>query len=64
MKWLVDDCWTQAYSNEHSGHGIKGSLDLFIHAVIEGKQVRVKIDSYIIGANNLYIRNDMCLLNF
>lgn len=30
MEWLVDDCWTHAYSNDHSRYKIKGSLDLLI----------------------------------
>lgn len=57
MKWPVDDCRTHAYSNDHSGHKIKGSLDLLLQAVLGGKRVRVQIDSYIIDADNLNIRN-------
>lgn len=57
MEWLVDDCWTHAYSNDHSGHMIKGSLDLLLQAVLGGKRVRVQMNSYIIDADNLNIRN-------
>lgn len=57
MDWIVDDFWTQTYSHDSSGHGTYGSLDQLIQAVLAGKKVRVKIDSYIMEANNLYIRN-------
>lgn len=55
MQWLLDGCWTHAYSNDHVRHEIKGKLDLFIHVVLRGNQVRVQIDSYIIDADYLYI---------
>lgn len=33
MKWLVDDCWAQAYIIVNSGHKINGSLDLLVQVV-------------------------------
>lgn len=57
MMWLVDDCWTQVYSHDTFGRGINGSLDLLVESVLAGKRVRVKINSYITEADNLYVRN-------
>ena len=57
MEWLVDDCWTQVYSHDTFGRGIYGSLDLLVESVLAGKRVRVKINSYITEADNLYVRN-------
>lgn len=64
MKWLVDDCWAQAYSIVNSGHKINGSLDLLVQAVFACKRVRVQIDSYSMDADNLYIRNGHVFCNF
>lgn len=57
MEWLVNDCWTHAYSNDHFRHKTKGSLDLLKQVVLGGKRVRVHIDSYNIDADSLNIRN-------
>lgn len=57
MEWHVDDFWTHAYSNDYSEHKIKGSLQLLLQTVLCGKRVRVQIDSYVIDADNLNIRN-------
>ena len=58
MEWIVDDCWTLAYSHSSSGSEIDGSLELLIGAVLAGKRVRVKFrDSYVVEADNLYVRN-------
>lgn len=57
MEWFVDDCWTLAYSHNSSGHETDGSLDLLVGAVLAGRKVRVKMGSYIVEPENLYIRN-------
>ncbi|XP_052672813.1 uncharacterized protein LOC128155241 [Crassostrea angulata] len=57
MEWFVDDCWTLAYSHNRSGHETDGSLDLLVGAVLAGRKVRVKMGSYIVEPENLYIRN-------
>lgn len=57
MMWFVDDCWTQVYSHDTFGRGINGSLDLLVESVLAGKRVRVKINSYITEADNLYLKN-------
>ncbi|XP_052675053.1 uncharacterized protein LOC128156795 [Crassostrea angulata] len=57
MEWFVDDCWIQAYSHNRLGHKTDGSLDLLFGAVLAGRRVRVKIGSYIVEADNLYVRN-------
>lgn len=57
MEWFADDCWTLAYSHNSSGHETDGSLDLLVGAVLAGRKVRVKMGSYIVEPENLYIRN-------
>lgn len=49
----MDGCWTRI----SFGQKMSGSLDLLVEAVLAGKRVRVKINSYITEANNLYVRN-------
>lgn len=59
MEWIVDDCWTQTYTNDHFGNNLNGSLDRLVEAVLAGKRVRVKIDlsSYVAEADNLFIKD-------
>lgn len=54
---VVDDCCTQIYSHDTFGRGIPGSLNMLVESVVAGKRVRVKINSYITDADNLYVRN-------
>lgn len=43
MEWLVNDCWTQANSNDHSGHKVKGSLDLLTKLFWEANECEFKL---------------------
>lgn len=50
MEWIVDDSWTQTYTNDYVGNNLNGSLNL-VEAVLAGK---IDLESYVAEANNLY----------